>query len=243
MSDNKTPRLGKCTYHWKLTETTTVAFGGPEFDLVEKANRVNWLNQLDIKVASWVVPLQQHGGIVLDEFIVSSTMENKCDGLVSSANIGLAVLGSDCPGLVIVSDNCLGIAHCGWRGINSGIVSNLIEKMCKHASTDSRKFSAFIGPGICQKCYVVKQDVLSQLNWPEQQFTAIPNTDQYTLDLPGLIMEQCSSLGIEHIIESKICTHCDPKLHSYRYQGPNVIQALAIFRTQLSEQASTNLPQ
>src|ERR1700710_2727577 len=112
------------TYRWHLPYGFVANFGGKSFGLDDPTTRGRWLRALDDRSPNfWVMPKQQHGSLVLRNFKVTDHLENFCDGLSSSdRSLGLAVFGSDCPGLVLVSRNSFAIAHCGWRGIVAGIV-------------------------------------------------------------------------------------------------------------------------
>jgi YfiH family protein len=233
------PRVKRPAYtlSWELPYGARAFFGGPEFDLVKRENRVAWLDQLDPSVKEWVVPLQQHGGTVLTEYLISSKMENACDGLVSRhPERGVAVIGSDCPGLLLVAPGAVAAIHCGWRGMAEGIVANAFACFFSSGDNSPQETVAIIGPGICGECYTVGPEVIEACAWSASCVWK-DAAGRYHLDLPSVIASQCRSQGIEDVRASGICTHCDSRLHSYRYDGPGVIQVFAITPAKLSAAA------
>lgn len=221
---------GRSTYTWRLPHGFIADSGGPAFDLEPSENRQRWLQGLTSSPRRWVMPKQQHGNTVLTQFRVSPLLENRCDGLASDDfNLGLAVFGSDCPGLILVTPFSFAIAHCGWRGIAAGIVSKSVMALTR-LGANRKDIIAFIGPGICQSCYEVDAAVLDAFEWPTEALAPARRADRQHLDLTHSISAQLAAQGIEQILVSGICTSCDPDLHSHRHQGSGVVQVLAVHR-------------
>jgi copper oxidase (laccase) domain-containing protein len=141
--------------------------------------------------------------------------------------LGLAVFGSDCPGLILISPHAFAVAHCGWRGIAAGIVANATHAMTE-LGAHREQIVAFIGPGICHNCYEVDAEVLNAANWPKDSLTTSSKVDRWQLDLARTIAVQLGELGIQQVLHSRVCTSCDLNLHSHRHQGPGVVQVLAV---------------
>ena len=219
----------RATYSWHLPYGFVANFGGKSFGLDDPNTRGRWLRALEGKSpSSWVMPKQQHGAVVLRNFTVTDRLENFCDGLASNdRSLGIAVFSSDCPGLILVSQDSFAIAHCGWRGIAAGIVRNVVNAICLDDYSNVGTLAAFIGPGICQNCYEVGQEVISARHWPRAAQTA-SQQGRILLDIPLSIELELRALGVKHITRCGICTSCDPQLHSYRKQGSGVVQVLAV---------------
>jgi len=219
---------GRSTYTWRLPYGFVADIGGPAFDLEEPSIRHRWLASLSAPSKRWVMPKQRHTPKVLSSFVVSDRLENFCDGLATSdASLGLGVFGSDCPGLILLSPKCFCVAHCGWRGIVAGIVKNAVDAHVSLNDGESDDIVAFIGPGICRRCYEVGPEVMQAGAWSPEA-TSPSKDDKTLLDLPLSIELELRAAGIGNVMQSSICTACDPSLHSYRHQGSGVVQALVV---------------
>jgi len=133
-----------------------------------------------------------------------------------STGIGLAILSADCFPVVIadVRGSIVGIAHCGWRGAVCGVLESLVAAMrCRSAS-----LNAWMGPGICKRCYEVGPDVVARLDArvSKNVLVAGPRRERWFLDLPGYLEILLQELGIERIFRSPSCTYQDENLYSYR---------------------------
>jgi YfiH family protein len=72
-----------------------------------------------------VKPIQTHSNRIV-EIITSNENLESCDGLYTQKkDIVLAIYTSDCAPICFISSNQIGIIHCGWRGLVSGIIENL----------------------------------------------------------------------------------------------------------------------
>ena len=154
------------------------------------------------------------------------------DGQVGTdPDMAWGVFGADCPGLVLRSPDALGIAHCGWRGTAAGIVAQLVAAMAATSAHPVSSWSALIGPGISGPCYEVDAPVLAARSWPAQALMP-SRPDHACLDLATALAADCQDCGVWDIQQTGICTHRDPRLHSYRHDGPGPIQLLVAQRRQ-----------
>ena len=130
--------------------------------------------------------------------------------------IGLAILTADCVPVVIADPDGhgVGIAHCGWRGAASGVLESLVAAMeCR-----SKRLNAWLGPGICKRCYEVGPDVLERLDVriSKRVIEAVPKQERWWLDLPRYLEMLLRQLGVQRIFRSTNCTYEDQNLYSYR---------------------------
>jgi YfiH family protein len=219
-------------YAWHLPYGLRIHFGGPHLNVKEQDSRRAWFRSLDPTLAHWISPKLEHAATVLTALCLSEGLDNQCDGMVTTdPDVALTVFGSDCPGLVLVSKTTLGIAHCGWRGISKGIVSNLVDAFRAQCPNDPSEIYAFIGPGICQDCYDVRSDVISAYAWPKEAVRTLEK-DRFQLDLSATLRANLRDKGIHHVTLSGVCTACAPDLHSYRHDGAGTAQLLAAFRSE-----------
>lgn len=214
---------------WTLPHGIKVEMGGRHLNLIDRDARHQWLAKLD-EDARWVLPKQSHGSVVVTEPIISDGLDNRCDGLVSTdPSVGLGVFGSDCPGVILATPDCIGIAHCGWRGIAAGIVKNLFDGVTESTVYGPSQITAFIGPAICGSCYEVDTPVLAAFDWPRSSLR-FTNKDRALLDLPEAIASLLSYYGVDEILRADICTASHQSLHSHRWDGAGVAQVLAVSR-------------
>jgi len=212
--------------NWDLPYGVQVAFStAADGDLREMAQRQAWLKRINWPV-DCIVPRQIHGTLVVVADDAAGLL--LADGVVSrSASLG--VYGADCPGLVIATPHALGLAHCGWRGTAGGIVARLVAALSAVTQDSRETWHALIGPGISAPEYEVDAPVLNARRWPETALSA-RDAGHAHLDLGETIRCDLITAGIAHITDSGICTHRDPRLHSYRWQGQGPTQLLAARR-------------
>jgi YfiH family protein len=71
--------------------------------------------------------------------------------------LACAVLTADCLPVVVADTggSLVGVAHCGWRGLVAGVLENLLSALPR----PDGELVAWLGPGICGRCYEVGADV------------------------------------------------------------------------------------
>ncbi|MBF0199150.1 MAG: polyphenol oxidase family protein [Planctomycetes bacterium] len=187
-----------------------------------------WLKSLSPQI-QWACPLQTHSKTIYD-LDLGFQSQPEADALItSSPNLGIAIWGSDCPGLIInCGDGHFGAAHCGWRGIAANLPTLLCGALREKSSFPTSQWSAYIGPGICQDCYEVDQPVLASFSWPKASLKKV-NSTKALLDLRMAISCQCQLLGIEKITISPICTAENSNHHSYRQSGAGRNNLMAVY--------------
>ncbi len=122
------------------------------------------------------------------------------DGIITTLNNAcILIFTADCIPLFIYNpENMLyGLVHLGRKGIESGIITNLIDILSKN-SNNLDQFRFIIGPHICSKYYIVEGK-------------------EYSMSYK--VTTQLLKLGINEtqIISSTFCTYQDTDLfYSYR---------------------------
>ena len=139
------------------------------------------------------------------------------DGLITDA-IGdvISIFTADCYPVMIysVSPPVIALIHAGWRGTYKKILENTIETL--HAHYSCNKLKAFIGPGICEKCYKVGKDMMDY--FPDKYF--LREGQSIKLNLKSVISDKLNENHIEEIFDSNFCTVCNNDLFfSYRAEN------------------------
>ncbi|MBM2820936.1 MAG: hypothetical protein HW405_696 [Candidatus Berkelbacteria bacterium] len=154
------------------------------------------------------------------------------DGLMTfQKDIYLMVTVADCIPILIYDPviGAVSVIHAGWRGIIGQIVKIAIEKF-KNNGSEPSNIVAGVGPGICQKHFVVKTDVLDQFLKIYPKVTLVRNHNGY-VDLKKAIAHDFKDQGVssENIEISQDCPVCqNGKYGSVRKEGKGAPASAAI---------------
>ncbi len=145
---------------------------------------------------------------------------NGVDGFITDdPQILLFTTHADCAPVIVYdpASHSLGQVHAGWKGAAGGIIDSLVSGFNGLSQTDPNGLYAWIGPTIGVCCYEVKSDVLSR--FPSRFVQA--KHGAHFLDLPGFILDGLTKLGLkeQNIVNTQICTKCNPEFSSYRRDG------------------------
>jgi copper oxidase (laccase) domain-containing protein len=174
-----------------------------------------------------IVPRQVHGTLVVPH---DTPDLSQADGVVGPATVALGAYGADCPGVVLVAPDALAIAHCGWRGTAGGMVARLAEALRQQTKTPATAWHALVGPGVSGPQYEVDAPVLSARAWPSAALRASAKPDRAHLDLATVLVADLHATGVTRVVRTDICTAADARLHSFRHQGPGLVQMLLVWR-------------
>lgn len=144
------------------------------------------------------------------------------DGLITDEpGVCLVTSYADCIPLFFADPvkRCIGLSHSGWRGTVGKIGIKTVQQMKKEYGSEPSDIIAFIGPGICSKCYEVSEDVADEFkaSYSEKQAEAIlepKENGKYQLDLLQANLFNLIEAGLllENIGVTDICTCCNPEL-------------------------------
>lgn len=139
---------------------------------------------------------------------------------VSGRAIG--VLTADCFPLLIADreGSLVGVAHCGWKPLASGVVTNLVRAM----PVCGAQLTAWIGPGIGCSNYQVGEDFLcairAALPRPLLDGVIMHHRGTHYASLERLIRNQLKELGVSVSGDPPACTFEDSRFFSHRRDGP-----------------------
>ena len=182
-------------------------------------NREHFLSEMKINLEELIVPEMIHGSKVtaVGEQEKGRGARKKdrdikgADGLITEKkNLFLLVTMADCFPILAYDPviQIVAAAHAGWRGIIRGIVDELINKFLNFGS-EEQNLVIGIGPGICQKHFTVKNDVLNQFLDKYPEATLVRNKDGY-VDLRKAILKDLKKNGVfrQNIEIAKHCPAC-----------------------------------
>lgn len=154
------------------------------------------------------------------------------DGLITSdKRIYLMVTIADCLPIFLYDpyQNIVGVLHAGWRGIVQKIIPEAVEKL-KNLGSEPQNLIVAVGPGICQKHFVVREDVLSLFKESHPSATFIRNNHGY-VDLKKAAFLDLVREGVpKNSIEiAHICPSCDNGIYgSFRREKDTAPAAAAV---------------
>ena len=154
------------------------------------------------------------------------------DALVTAdPGVLLCVWTADCLPLFLYDKDrhVAAVAHCGWRGICSRIVSNTVGVMTGRFGSSPEHIIAAFGPGICGACYEVSGDLIEAFSKrfsPAEiaELFCPKRNGKYLLDLRKAITFELLRVGIqqESIQDAEICSYESAGYASYRRDGQSV---------------------
>ncbi|OGD56524.1 hypothetical protein A2V71_02515 [Candidatus Berkelbacteria bacterium RBG_13_40_8] len=194
-------------------------------------NRSIFLGDLDINLSDIVYPKLCHGAKIK---VVGHNERGKgsvspgnaialTDGLITAEKeVYLLITGADCLPILIYDPlmQIIGAIHAGWRGILNQIIPNTIGKF-KNLGSDPENLIVGIGPAICQKHFVVKNDVLENFMDLYPSVSLIRNNHGY-VDLKKAALLDLKKAGVPkgNIELSLTCTACENGTYgSFRKEG------------------------
>jgi len=193
-------------------------------------NRDRFFNSIGIAPSSVVSAELVHGNIV--EVVTGRHAGQTvvgADGLLTNEpGIFLSITTADCLPIFLFSgaNNMLGILHAGRQGISLGIIRSAILLAGEKFSVSPESISVGIGPGICQKHYEVKDDVLEPFT--NYHDAVLRDGNKIFLDLKKIAKIQCIEHGIleKNIVVSTVCTYEDKHYFSQRRDRHDPVEAM-----------------
>lgn len=134
--------------------------------------------------------------------------------------VAIAVTTADCIPVVVAGSACsvVAVIHCGWRGTVDGVIEATLRKLPVEAS----ELKAWLGPGICGRCYEVGADVYERaIRWPDgaNALSATGVAGKWLFDLPAYVEGRLRAAGVTEVCRSDACTFHENRFFSYRRDG------------------------
>ena len=134
--------------------------------------------------------------------------------------VAVAVTVADCIPVAVtdVVGSVVAVMHCGWRGAAGGVIEATLAAL----PVDANDLRAWLGPGICGRCYEVGADVHeSGLGWPDGADTFTPTgvAGKWLFDLPAYVAGRLAAAGVPEVRRSGACTLHEERFFSHRRDG------------------------
>lgn len=151
-----------------------------------------WLNQVH---SNYCVLVDQENNRTADAAITRQT------------DLPLAILTADCLPILLCnhSGNEIAAIHAGWKGLGNGVIENTLSKML----SEPAKLLAWIGPGICQNCFEVGEEVFQyyqESNYTFSRETFLRKKNRWHANLAKLAEEILHHWGVKAVFQSQACT-------------------------------------
>jgi len=138
-------------------------------------------------------------------------------------NLYISLTTADCFPLILYDrrNQAVGIAHCGWRGIVGRLDQKLLAAMAWDFGTRAPEVLAVIGPGIRSCCYLQHDNGLRTAFSSYTGLDLIREHTQgtYSIDIALALRANLAGLGITELVDTKLCTSCNPRFYSARKEG------------------------
>ena len=143
----------------------------------------------------------------------------------------VAIQAADCLPILIADRDATMVAgvHGGWRSLAGGIVAGTLSAM----PVDGGDLLAWIGPGICGRCYQVGTDVRETFLAMDPQLAEgfAADGDRWRADLKWIAARQLGNAGVQ-VFDSDICTFEESgDFYSFRRDGRTGRMASVIWLT------------
>lgn len=174
----------------------------------------------------WVMRADQvHGATV--RVASAAAIGADADALISDdPDWVLAVGAADCLPILIHDTRTGAVAavHAGWRGAVAGVASASVARLTQKYGSAPGDLDVWFGPAIRGPCYQVGPEVIDAVvasGGDERTGTWWPDGgegDRFRLDVPAFVRAQLVTVGVDaaRIVDSGVCTHCDPSCFSHR---------------------------
>lgn len=181
-----------------------------------------------------LLPHQTHSDKILtinnDFYSLSELAQaNLLDGvdalITAIGGVCVGVSTADCIPVLLYAPDARVVAavHAGWRGTCQRICQKTIEQMRQTYAVDTAQLRAVVGPGICEDCFEVGQEVYDKFEEANFDMSLIAvRHNKWHINLPETNRMQLVEAGVPpvNITMAGLCTLTDAdKWFSARRQG------------------------
>ena len=176
----------------------------------------------------WAWLRQVHGPVVHLVDRPGGVQGMEGDALVTATpGVALAVFTADCAPVALASpEGVAGLAHAGWRGLESGVLEATVAAMRAAGATH---ISAALGPCIRSECYAFGERDLERLERALGPGVRAQTAEgRVAFDLAGGVRSALARSGVGLVVDEGACTACGPSWFSHRARGDRQRQATVV---------------
>lgn len=133
-----------------------------------------------------------------------SKVRIEADAQVSTAcSLALGMFAADClPVLLADSESgVIAAAHCGRKGLMSGVLDSTIEAMCEKGAERSN-ITAVLGPCICGDCYEVGEEIASDFERRYPQTATQTRFGGVGIDIAEAARIDLALAGVANVVDA-----------------------------------------
>jgi polyphenol oxidase len=154
------------------------------------------------------------------------TTAPRADAIVTNFSLAaIAVTGADCYPVYFydLQKRVIGVAHCSSKSTMRGVIQNTVHALVGLGG-DITTLVAFIGPGICRRCYDYGEDAYEVFKGYERFIfksgqLRLSRQRKHKVDLEEIIYCKLREAGIDSscILRSDLCTYGECGAHEERF--------------------------
>jgi copper oxidase (laccase) domain-containing protein len=152
----------------------------------------------------------------------AAALEGGADGLLLPRGSGLfaSITVADCMPIWILdrASGAYGVLHSGWKG--TGILAAAARLLESRLGSPASALAVVLGPSIGPCCYGVPEDRAESFASEFGPESVPLLAGRRRIDLRTANIALARSLGVGALLSIDSCTSCDPRLGSYRREGP-----------------------
>jgi len=118
-----------------------------------------------------------------------------------------------------------GVLHSGWKG--TGILAIAVKALSEDFGSPPESISVILGPAIGACCYAVPPERAESFAREFGTGAVRAEGGRTMLDLRAANLALARRLGIGALLSVEACTSCDPRLGSFRREGPESFTRMA----------------
>jgi YfiH family protein len=157
-----------------------------------------------------------------EDCAVLASRAGGADGIVlSDPSLAAAVTVADCMPIWLLDrgSGAFGILHSGWRG--TGILGVAIRAVARRLGSDPSTIAVILGPAIGSCCYAVDEERAEAFAAEHGELSVSRKDGRWRLDLRSANVSIAEREGVGSLLSIEACTSCDPRLGSFRREGPD----------------------
>ncbi|NMC64156.1 MAG: polyphenol oxidase family protein, partial [SAR324 cluster bacterium] len=195
------------------------------------------------QVEALYLPEQIHSAEFIDFRSKDATLDyakqlnfSKADALIvpksgfSQKKVGFGIRTADCLPILLLCDEAVALIHAGWRGLASGIIEAVLDKLlpessevteshasCRITNNASKRISVLIGPAASKASYQVGLEVIEAIG-ERAKFELREERQQrkYFLDLQATAVNIISNRFPKAELHfASVCTISNLSFHSF----------------------------
>lgn len=183
----------------------------------ENRRRIAHLLELPAEPA-W---LEQVHGVQVADLDCTASARRADAAVTHAAGRICAVQVADCLPVLLAARNgaAVAAAHCGWRGLASGV----LEATVRALGVTAGELCAWLGPAIGPAAFEVGEEVRAAFLAQDERAAlafAANSRGRWQCDLFALARQRLAALGVTAVFGGGVCTLSDPqRFFSYRRDG------------------------